>query len=176
MARRLAFLRDRYRNLWDDDNDDDESNEEDQSNFTRTTTSKRRTKKTVCVVLSDSEEESQNPFYHSSSSTVENHRRNLSQPRNSGSCLICSIRSQLSNINCCSNHLSLLTNNPNAQSLANHVMIVPITDEILQHYLDPEHIHHLRSSKSPNEHRSISNVTNSSHRSTLLRSTMSFLS
>jgi len=72
--------------------------------------------------------------------TSHNHVKNAT-------CLICSIISQLSSFNCCPEHLSSLKN-PSTQWLPEQVMIVPITNEIVQRYLDPQQIHHLRTQTS----------------------------
>jgi hypothetical protein len=77
-------------------------------------------------------------------------------PSKCATCLICSILTTLTSYNCCSKHLSLLINNKNSHS--NHqkqttdmqqwspqqVMIVPMTDELIQRYLNPQEIYRLR--------------------------------
>jgi hypothetical protein len=86
-----------------------------------------------------------------------NHNENTNK---NATCLICSIHSQLSSYNCCSQHLSILKNpQPTAfQWLPEQVMIVPLTDEIVQRYLDPQQIHHLRTQTSTNRKSSERNI------------------
>jgi hypothetical protein len=117
---RLEKLRDRRKNLWSDDEETSK-----QSNL---------------IVLSDSEEEER---------PLLKHKSRKKKPKNA-TCLICSILSQLSSYNCCSEHLSLLKNHSKTQWLPDQVMILPVTNEIVQRYLDPEQIHQLRTRTSIN--------------------------
>jgi len=103
------------------------------------------------MVLSDSDEEK--PSSSKQRSQNIKSRKKLSQNHvKNATCLICSILSQLSSYNCCSEHLSTLKNQQqattNSQCLPEKVMILPLTDEIVQRYLDPQQIHHLRTSTS----------------------------
>jgi hypothetical protein len=116
IAIRLEKLRVRPKNLWGDDKDEEISK---QSNL---------------IVLSDAEEEEQ---------PIIRRKFRKKTPKNP-TCLICSIKSQLSSYNCCSEHLSALKNHLKSQWLPEKVMIVPLTDDIVQRYLDPQQIHQLR--------------------------------
>jgi hypothetical protein len=123
IAKRLEKLRVRTKDLWGDDDDDD---------------NQETSKQSKPIVLSSSEEEEERPSV----------RRKLRKktPKNP-TCLICSILSQLSSCNCCSEHLSLLKNHSHhskSKCLSERVMIVPLTNEIVQRYLDPQQIHQLR--------------------------------
>jgi hypothetical protein len=81
-------------------------------------------------------------------------------PSKCATCLICSILTTLTSYNCCSKHLSLLINNKNShlnhqkqttdttQWSPQQVMIVPITDELIQRYLNPQEIHRLKTQTS----------------------------
>lgn len=148
LAQRLQRLRSGVQqNLWGDDDDDVEI-----------TTSKPKQSKTTnnrisYVASSDSDEEKSHRLRNRKSRTKlsRNHDENVPI---SGTCLICSIIAQLSSYNCCANHLSILKNHSNRQShttdvehLPERVMIVPITDEIVQQYIDPQQIQQLRSNK-----------------------------
>jgi hypothetical protein len=69
-------------------------------------------------------------------------------------CLICSILSTLTSYNCCPNHLSLLKYNQKKHTTNSdqwppqQVMIVPMTDELIQRYLNPQEIYRLRTRTS----------------------------
>lgn len=77
-------------------------------------------------------------------------------------CLICSILSKLTSYNCCQKHLALLVHNHQKQQKQTtnsdqwppqQVMILPVTDELIQRYLNPQEIYRLRTrtSLSPRE-------------------------
>lgn len=67
-------------------------------------------------------------------------------------CLICSILSTLTPYNCCSKHLSQLIHNKNShdhdsnQWPPKQVMIVPITDEFVQRYINPQEFYQVKTS------------------------------
>lgn len=88
------------------------------------------------ITLSDSEEEK----------PARKRKSRRKTPKNA-TCLICSILSQLSTKNCCADHLSRLKH---PQWLPEQVMILPVTDQIVQRYLDPQQIHQLRTQTSTN--------------------------
>lgn len=128
-TRRLADLREGRRNLWDDDDSEEDDDEEE-----RCSKSKRR-KPSRVRVLSESDDDLE-----------ESSRRQMSKRskgKHSQCCLICSILNQLSNENCCSKHLTLLKN-PTSSILPNHVMIIPVHDDLLHQYLDSQEIHRLK--------------------------------
>ena len=150
IARRLEKLRhEQRRDLW---MDTDDSNE-------RSKQSKRRSANKSYIILSDSDEEEQ---FFSSSRQLRNAetKKKLSRISDENQsdatiCLICSILSKLSPLNCCPEHLSLLKNHSHHQQqttssqwLPEHVLIVPLTDEIIERYLDPQQIYHLRTQAS----------------------------
>ncbi|CAF1288080.1 unnamed protein product [Adineta steineri] len=161
IARRLEKLRAEKRDLWNDDDEDDDDEQ-----------SKTKNKKKVCIVLSDSDEE-QRPSSSSSSSLTSQRQLRSSKSRKKTqrnhnepvTCLICSILSQLSSVNCCSAHISLLKNHTHhhrqksshSHQLSEQVMIIPMTDEIVQRYFDPQQNHHLRKETSTNNETSASN-------------------
>ena len=66
-------------------------------------------------------------------------------------CLICSILSRLTSHNCCSNHLNILTTHSDQTWLSDSVMIVPVTNELVQKYLNHEQIHRLQTKITANE-------------------------
>ncbi|CAF0967638.1 unnamed protein product [Adineta steineri] len=174
--RRLDKLRSGQRNLWLEDGDNDNDDEAYiQSKSTKTTTA---TSNKTYIVLSDSDDEKPSPRRQRSSNksrkkTARTHDDNdtSDNDHNTSSkcitCLICSILSTLTSYNCCSKHLSLLINNKNThhscQKLTTttdqwpppQVMIVPMTDEIMQRYLNPHEINRLKaqssSSKNPTD-------------------------
>lgn len=140
IAQRLERFRSaRRRDLWADDDDDDEDSNDRIYKHTKTTNRDR-----VYIVLSDSDEEP----------PVKNSKAGRKRTRNHNAkamCLICSIMSRLSAQNCCSEHLSILKNNVDHQHTTNRsqwlpekVMILPLTDEIVQRYIEPQQISHSR--------------------------------
>ena len=162
IGRRLERLRRKNQNLWDDDDSDDDQFEQ----------SRQMPNRAAAILLSDSDEE-QIP----SSSTRRRRRRSkrkLSRiddehlPMNaneesvatSATCLICSIQSIISSLNCCPQHLAALTNHH--QWLPDQVMIVPVTDAILEQYLDPQKLHRLRA-ETPAQRRVSERQTSVSH-------------
>ena len=121
IARRLEKIRTGRTNLWDDDDDE-----------RPTVKSNRRSR----IELSDSDEDilSISSQRHSRSSksrkrTSQHHRHH----RDSATCLICSVLSQLSSYNCCSTHLTVLKNL--SHGLPEQLVLVPMTNDIAQHYL-----------------------------------------
>jgi hypothetical protein len=158
IAIRLDKLRGRRKDLWGDDDDDDDDDDEEQSKTIK------NNKHKSYIVLSDSDEE--RPSKRRSRSVKS--RKKLSQNSvKNATCLICSILSQLSSCNCCSEHLSTLKNpshqqqqTTNSQWLPEQVMIVPVTNDIVQRYLDPQKIHHLRTqtSTSPINKKTLVNI------------------
>jgi hypothetical protein len=157
ITRRLEKLRSGQRNLWDGDDDDDEAVEDVQP---KTTTTSDNT----YIVLNDSDDEktSCRKLSRSNKSRKKLSRindENLSSdndcniPSKCATCLICSILTTLSSYNCCSKHLSVLLNHKNShqkqttdteQWPPQQVMIVPMTDELIQRYLNPQEIYRLR--------------------------------
>ena len=103
IAQRLEKLRNRKRDLWADDSDDEQS---------KTTNNKK-----LFIVLTDSEEERPKSRKKNSQNHVKNH-----------TCLICSILSQLSSYNCCSEHLTMLKNPSDHQQQATNS--TPTADSI----------------------------------------------
>jgi len=147
---RLEKLRGRRRDLWGDDDDDDDDENNKQLKITKNNNYKSY------IVLSDSDEEKSSSPSKRRSRSVKSRKKFSENHVKNARCLICSILSQLSSCNCCSEHLSTLKNHShqqqtttNSQCLPEKVMIVPLTNEIVQHYLDPQQIHHLRTSTSP---------------------------
>ncbi|CAF2651694.1 unnamed protein product [Rotaria sp. Silwood2] len=151
LAQRLQRLRSGQRDLWADDNDDNTTNQKKKQS--KTTNNKR-----TYIILSDSDEERSSSSQRRLRNTrsrkklSRNHDENVNK---NATCLICSILSQLSSHNCCSEHLSILKNHSdhqqrttNSQWLPDKVMIVPVTDELVQRYLDPEQIYNLRTQTS----------------------------
>ena len=129
IARRLEKLRNRHRDLWADDTDDEPMQ-------LRSSNSRRKGK--VSTVLSESEEE------EVEARRSRHHQRREKSVRHA-TCLICSVLSQLSSHNCCSKHLAALQERRAPPSaLPDQVMIIPLTDELIQRYLNPEQIHQLR--------------------------------
>ena len=134
IGRRLDRLRRKNQNLWDEDDSDDEQFEQ----------SKQVSKRTVAILLSDSDEEQ---IPSSSSTRQRRSKRKLSRiddesAATSATCLICSIQSIISSLNCCPQHLAALSHH--RPWLPDQVMIVPVTDAILEQYLDPQKLHRLR--------------------------------
>lgn len=134
VSQRLEKLRERRRNLWADDDDDNEY-EENHSE------AEKRKNSRVRIVLSDSEDDAEE---------FRPQVKKRTKPKKPHCCLICSIVNQLSNENCCAKHLSLLKNLPSNSSssssliLPNHVMILPVHDNLLHQYLDSHEIHRLK--------------------------------
>ncbi|CAF3350494.1 unnamed protein product [Rotaria socialis] len=150
LAQRLERLRSGQRDLWADDDDINSKSKQ----------SRKKSNNQPIILLSDSEEEisplpsqGRSQIIKSKKKISQNHDENVNK---NPTCLICSIFSQLSSHNCCSEHLSILKNHSdhhvrttNGQHLPEKVMIVPITDEIVQHYLDSQQIYQLRTQASP---------------------------
>ncbi len=143
IARRLEKLRGKKRDLWADDDDDD-------------TEQHKKSKK--LITLTDSDEERPTSTLQRRIRSGKS-KKKISQNHNeNATCLICSILSQLSSYNCCSQHLSVLKNpqpTTTGQWLPDKVMIVPLTDDIVQKYLDPEQIHHLRKKTKKSSERNV---------------------
>ncbi|CAF3214057.1 unnamed protein product [Rotaria sp. Silwood2] len=161
--RRLGVLRSGQRNLWDDD---DDSDLEPYVKSKKPTTSNK-----TYIVLSDSDNEKKPSRRRSKSNkskkkssrtydeslTSENDHKPTSK---CVTCLICSILTTLTSYNCCSKHLSLLINNKNShdnhqkqtintnQWPAKQVMIVPVTDELIQRYINPQEFFHVKTPTS----------------------------
>ncbi|CAF0872499.1 unnamed protein product, partial [Adineta steineri] len=113
-----------------------------------------------------------------SSKSRKKTQRNHNEPV---TCLICSILSQLSSVNCCSAHISLLKNHTHHRQKSSHshqlpeqVMIIPMTDEIVQRYFDPQQNHHLRketSASNRSTRKALNKSTTTSNRSKIQQST-----
>ncbi|CAF2075561.1 unnamed protein product [Rotaria magnacalcarata] len=150
LAQRLERLRSGQRDLWADDEDINPKAKQ----------SKTKNNNQPIILLSDSDEET-SPLPSQGRSRITKSKNKLSQNHNDNvnknpTCLICSIFAQLSSYNCCSEHLSILKSNSdhhlrttNGQRLPEKVMIIPITDEIVQHYHDGQQIYQLRTQTSP---------------------------
>lgn len=175
LNRRLDKLRaGRRQNLWLDDEDDDNDNRQQQPSVQPKPAPNNKT----YIVLSDSDEEKTAAAAYRKRSR-SNKSRQKSSPIHGdnypsdndykrtpkcATCLICSILSTLSSYNCCSKHLSLLTNSKKSthknspvsteQCQPQHVMIVPVTDELVQRYLNPQGGHHLRTQISTSSKKS----------------------
>jgi hypothetical protein len=162
---RFEKLRGGQRNLWSDDDDDEDENQQYVQPKTTTTSNK------TYIVLTDSDDEKASSRRRSRSNKSKKkssriHDENYPSDNDHkitskcATCLICSILSTLTSYNCCSKHLSLLINNKNSHH--NHeklttntdqwppqqVMIVPMTDELIQRYLNPQEINRLRTQSS----------------------------
>lgn len=140
IALRLEKFRRRRatRDLWGDDDNDEDDKQSKTNNYK------------AFIALSESDEEQQSPSSKRRRQSVKSRKNPVKNP----TCLICSILSQLSSYNCCSEHLSILKNHShqpqttttttNPQWLPEQVMILPITNELVQRYLEPEQIRRLR--------------------------------
>jgi hypothetical protein len=168
IARRLDKLRSGQRGIWDDEDNEDDDLE--QNVEPKSTTSNK-----TYIVLSDSDDEklpSRSNKSRKKKSQIcdetlpsENDNKPISK---CATCLICSILSNLTSYNCCSKHLSILLNHTNHRKQTTNtdqwppqqVMIVPMTDEFIQRYVDTQQIHRLRASptskKSIERHTSVS--------------------
>ncbi|CAF0732463.1 unnamed protein product [Adineta ricciae] len=177
--RRLDKLRaGRRNNLWLDDEDDDNDNRQQRQPQQPAVQSKPVPSNKTYIVLSDSDEEK--PPAASRQRSRSNKARQKSSPAHAdnypsdndykrtpkcATCLICSILSTLSSYNCCSKHLSLLTNSKKSvhknstvnieQYSPQHVMILPMTDELVQRYLNHQGSHHLRTQISTSSKKTI---------------------
>ncbi|CAF3607953.1 unnamed protein product [Rotaria sp. Silwood1] len=174
LAQRLQRIRSGQRDLWADD-DDNNNNTHHRHKQTKTTNNKK-----TYIVLSDSDDERLSlPLQRrlrsskSGKKLSRNHDENVNK---NTTCLICSILSQLSSYNCCSEHLSILKNHSdhqqqqqttNSQWLPDKVMIVPVTDEIVQRYLDPQQIHNLRTQTSITNKKNSTSTSKSLNKSTM---------
>jgi len=157
ISRRLEKLRSGQRNLWNDGDDNDD--EDEQYVQPKTTTSNN-----TYIVLSDSDDEKTSSRRRIRKKSSRIHDDNLSSSDNDSrmtskcpTCLICSILTTLTSYNCCSKHLSLLINNKNShqkqttdteQWPPQQVMIVPMTDELVQRFLNPQEMYRLRTRTS----------------------------
>ena len=168
IGRRLEKLRGRQRNLWSDDHDFDESEQNPSS--------KSKDKVTIdktYIVLSDSDEEKTSSRKRLKSHKTKTKSSQISEENLSSdndyklaskcpTCLICSVLPTLTPYNCCSKHLAVLVHNQQRPTTNSdqwppqQVMILPMTDELIQRYLNPQEIHRLRTrtSLSPREKKS----------------------
>ncbi|UJR26744.1 hypothetical protein I4U23_008059 [Adineta vaga] len=188
--RRLDKLRSGQRNnLWLEDDDDNENEE-------RSVQPKPITSNKTYIVLSDSDEDKatarrrsqsnksrkKSRHNHDESCTSDNDYKTTSKCT---TCLICSILTTLSSYNCCTKHLSLLTNNKkntqdhHQKSTTNveqyppqHVMILPMTDELIQRYLNQQGVHHLRTQIPTSSSSKKTNGSSKSTRKLLKKSTV----
>ncbi|CAF1337072.1 unnamed protein product [Rotaria sordida] len=170
--RRLEVLRSGQRNLWDDD-DNDDSDLEPYVKLKKPTTINK-----TYIVISDSDNEKTSSRRRSKSNkskkkssrtcdeslTSDNDHKRTSK---CVTCLICSILTTLTSYNCCSKHLSSLINNKNShdndqkqtintnQWPPKQVMIVPVTDELIQRYINPQEFVHIKTSTSPIHKKSV---------------------
>jgi hypothetical protein len=170
----LEKLRGGKRNLW---NDDDEEEEEAVEQYAQSKNKPTTPIDNTFIVLTDSEGEKISSQRRSKSNkskkkSSRNQDENLSSDNDAKitskcpTCLICSILSTLTSYNCCPNHLSLLKYNKNSHHHHHHqqkqttnseqwppqqVMVLPVTHEFIQRYLNPEEIYRLqtRTSTSP---------------------------
>jgi hypothetical protein len=152
----LEKLRGDRRNLWGDDD------ENEQYVQPKTTTSNK-----TYIVLTDSDDEKTSSSRQRSKKKLSKIRdENLSSDNDykitskCATCLICSILSTLTSYNCCSKHLSVLVDNKNSnhchqkqttnddQWRPQQVMIVPMTDELMERYFNPEDVYRLKTSNS----------------------------
>lgn len=170
IARRLAELRKRHRDLWADDSEEDEIEQPQPSQSSK---SKRNNKASIALTDSEEEVEQRRSSSRRRSHTHHHHHREISaRSSRSATCLICSVLSQLSSRNCCSKHLAALQDQHEASSrsptaLPNQVMIIPVTDDIIQRYLNPDQIHRLRRTtasppiitKTPQRRKTVNGIT-----------------
>ena len=166
----MEKLRNKKCNLWNDDDGDRDGEEEVVQNVQSKNKSKTPTDNTY-IVLTDSDDENQQRRSRSKKSKKKSRMQdeNISSDNDTRmkskcpTCLICSILSTLTSYNCCPNHLSLLKCNQTSyhqqQQKQKHttnsdqwppqqVMIVPLTDDIIQRYLNPQEIYRLRTQTS----------------------------
>ena len=158
------MLRSERCNLWgNDDNRDSDIEQYVQSN--------PKSNNTTYIILSDSDDEQfssnrrikNSKSRKESSSAFEESLISIEDHKSTSkcvTCLICSILTTLTPHNCCAKHLSLLirdknsdhnhqkqTNNTN-QWPPQQVMIVPMTDDLIQYYVNPKRIYSLRAKRS----------------------------
>lgn len=165
IGRRLEKLRSMQGNLWDDDDDERDLQPCVQP---KTTTVTATTNNKTYIVLSDSDDEKaasrrRDKATKPRKKVARDAHEHESSERQTGTaslrcatCLICSLLTTLTPYNCCSKHLAILLNSKSPQSTATashpwppqQVMIVPMTDELLQRYLDPQQIHSLKTQRS----------------------------
>lgn len=145
VCRRLEKRRGNQENLWDDNENDNE--------FEAYVRPKPIISNKTYIVLSDSDEEKARSRSVTRSKKLRRKTVDSCNTETCSTCLICSILTSLSAQNCCSNHLSLLTHqkHSNGSSITKEsvwppkqVMIIPIDDELIQRYLNPEQIHRLK--------------------------------
>lgn len=171
VGRRLEKLRCGQRSLWDDVDDENSNNNNNEENIP--TKSKSSTEQTY-IVLTDSDEEksssrTQTKPSKSRKKLLKSLDENISSDNDQKptttrcpTCLICSILTTLSSYNCCGKHLDLLVHNKTSQQQQHskhettqeqwppqQVMILPMTDELLQRYLSSQEIYHLKPKNSP---------------------------
>jgi len=164
VARRLEKLRSGQDDLWADDDD----NDLEPYVRPKTTTALTTDDKTY-IVLNDSEDDEVTAArrrgkvtktHKKSSDALHEHvssDQDIKPPSKCVTCLICSILKTLNSYNCCSKHLSVLlkkiTVADSSEVIENglppQVMIVPVTDDLLQRYLDPTQIHQLKTQTTP---------------------------
>jgi hypothetical protein len=170
------------------DTDDDDDDDAGFQPFIRSKTSKvtpMTTNKTY-IVLSDSDDDNhrkissrRQPKTEKASKKTSHHHGHMIDEREPTAtstcvtCLICTIASTLTSYNCCSKHLDLLVNKKSSHASVHtndqqwppqQVMILPMTDELLQRYLDPEKIHQLKTQtvNSPKKRKPIERVKSAS--------------
>lgn len=162
IGRRLEKLRSRQRNLWNDDNDIDET----EQHLSSKSKDKTVTDNTY-IVLTDSDDEKTSARKRSRSHKTKKKSSQISDENFSSdndhkigskcpTCLICSILSTLTSYNCCSKHLATLIHNQQPpKQITNtdpwppqQVMILPMTDELIQRYLNPQETYRRRTRTS----------------------------
>ncbi|CAF2057311.1 unnamed protein product [Rotaria magnacalcarata] len=159
--RRLERLRSGQHNLWQDDDDHDLE--------IYVKAKKPVTNNKTYIVLSDSDDEktsSKNDKKKKKSTRMNNENlisdNDYKPTSKCVTCLICSILTTLTPYNCCTKHLSLLIHkkhshgNDSKQPMKDNqwppkqVMIVPITDDLIQRYVNPQEFYHIKASPSQN--------------------------
>lgn len=193
VSRRLEKLRHGQGDLWGDDDDDLQPCVRPKPTTIAPTTTSVPNNNTY-IVLTDSDDEKSSSRRrgkatksHKKSSETSHDQASSDQDFKPTSkcvtCLICSILKTLNSYNCCHQHLSVLLKKVNVvdsneimeRGLPQQVMIVPVTDDLLQRYLEPEQIHQLKTSKStsPNQKKTIER-TASVNSNVLLQQVMNF--
>lgn len=162
LHRRLE-LRTDPRNLWNDTESVDDDHDADRCAQPKAATSNK-----TYIVLSDSDEDKAPSRPQSKSRKARKKPRHVHDesgaseddyetPSKCATCLICSVLSTLTSYNCCSRHLTVLKREKRTTRRRlkltthtephppQHVMILPMTDELIQRYLNPQGVQHLRS-------------------------------